>query len=141
LLLVVGDRVRRRLARETVSSKRRRVRRSARRRLRAAEYYIRMQRPSAFFGECARVLYEHLEYRLGAKVEALTLAELGEQLGKHGVARETARAVVMELENCDFARFAPSAAEPGEMRTALRRVRALLLLIERAKPTTSEAAA
>jgi hypothetical protein len=139
--LVVGDRLRRRLARETAASKRRRVRRSARRRLRAAEYYIKTQRPSGFFGECARVLYEYLEYRLGSKVEALTLAELDEHLSKHGFTRETARAVVMELENCDFARFALSAAEPGEMRAALRRVRALLGLIERVKPGTAEAAA
>src|SRR5262249_33211724 len=61
LLVLVGDGLRRRLGRETAGSKRRRARRSARRRLRAAEYHIKAQRPAAFFGECARVLYEHLE--------------------------------------------------------------------------------
>jgi hypothetical protein len=48
---------------------------------------------------------------------------------------------VRELENCDFARFAPSASGPGEMRAALRRVRNLLGWIERAKPAEREAAA
>jgi hypothetical protein len=141
LLVLVGDALRRRLSRETQGSKRRRARRSARRRLRVAEYHIKAQRPSAFFGECARVLYEHLEYRLGAKVEALTLGELREHLIARSFERETTEAVVKELENCDFARFAPSASGPGEMRAALRRVRALLGLIEKAKPAEKEAAA
>jgi hypothetical protein len=141
LLVLVGDALRRRLARETAGSKRRRARRSARRRLRVAEYHIKAQRPSAFFGECARVLYEHLEYRLGAKVEALTLAELREHLLARGFGRDTAEAVVKELENCDFARFAPSASGPGEMRAALRRVRTLLGEIEKQRPTSQEVAA
>jgi hypothetical protein len=140
LLVLVGDGVRRRLARETPRSKRRRARRTARRRLRVAEYHIKAQRPSAFFGECARVIYEHLEYRLGAKVEALTLSELRAHLVARGFATELAETVVRELENCDFARFAPSASGPGEMRAALRRVRTLLGAIERAKADREAAA-
>ncbi|MGZ3440568.1 MAG: BatD family protein, partial [Polyangia bacterium] len=134
LLVLIVDALRRRLGRETSGSKRRRARRSARRRLRVAEYHIRAQRPSAFFGECARVIYEHLEYRLGNKVEALTLAELREYLIARAFDPETVQSTAKELENCDFARFAPSASGPGEMRAALRRVRALLPLIERQKP-------
>jgi hypothetical protein len=134
LLVLLIDALRRRLSRETAGSKRRRARRSARRRLRVAEYHIKAQRPSAFFGECARVIYEHLEYRLGSKVEALTLSELRGHLEKHGFGKETAESVVKELENCDFARFAPSASGPGEMRAALRRVRTLLGFIEKTRP-------
>jgi tetratricopeptide (TPR) repeat protein len=134
LLVLIGDALRRRLGRETAGSKRRRARRGARRRLRVAEYHIRAQRPSAFFGECARVIYEHLEYRLGNKVEALTLGELREYLIARAFDKETVESTAKELENCDFARFAPSASGPGEMRAALRRVRALLPLIERQKP-------
>ncbi len=141
LLVLIGDALRRRLGRETAGSKRRRARRSARRRLRVAEYHIKAQRPSAFFGECARVLYEHLEYRLGAKVEALTLSELREHLVARGFQRETAESVVKELENCDFARFAPSASGPGEMRAAMRRVRILLGMIEKQRPLDKEVAA
>ncbi|HEY2743427.1 MAG TPA: BatD family protein [Polyangia bacterium] len=138
LLVLIGDALRRRLGRETAGSKRRRARRSARRRLRVAEYHIKAARPSAFFGECARVLYEHLEYRLGNKVEAFTLGELREYLIARAFDRETVEATVKELENCDFSRFAPSASGPGEMRAAMRRVRALLPLIERQKPIERE---
>ncbi|MCU1277515.1 MAG: putative batD protein [bacterium] len=141
LLVLIGDALRRRLERETAGSKRRRARRGARRRLRVAEYHIKAQRPSAFFGECARVLNEHLEYRLGAKVEALTLGELRAHLTARGFDKETVEATVKELENCDFARFAPSASGPGEMRAAMRRVRALLGMIEKQKPAEKEAAA
>jgi hypothetical protein len=49
--------------------------------------------------------------------------------------------VVKELENCDFARFAPSASGPGEMRAALRRVRTLLTFIEQAKVSSDKEAA
>jgi hypothetical protein len=131
--MLIGDGLRRRLQRETAGSKRRRARRAAKKRLRVAEYHVKAQRPSAFFGECARALYEHLEYRLGQKMEAYTLAELRGQLESRGFPSETATSIVQELETCDFARFAPSAQGPGEMRAALRRVRTLLEWIEKAK--------
>jgi uncharacterized protein YgiM (DUF1202 family) len=98
--------------------------------LRVAEYHIKAQRPPAFFGECARAIYEHLEFRLKGKVESFTLDELRTHLLSRGFSAETAEAIVRELENCDFARFAPSASGPGEMRAALRRVRNLLGFIE-----------
>jgi len=141
LLVLIIDGLRRRLQRETAGSKKRRARRAARRRMRVAEYHIKAQRPSAFFGECARVIYEHLEYRLGAKVESYTLAELRTHLTSHGFSDETAEAVVKELENCDFARFAPSASGPGEMRAALRRVKTLLGWIESARGAAEREAA
>jgi hypothetical protein len=141
VLLLVGDAIRRRLTRETARSKRRRARRAARRRMRVAEYHIKAARPSAFFGECARVIYEHLEYRLGQKCESLTLAELRLFLEGRGFSKETAEAIVKELETCDFARFAQSASGPGEMRAAVRRVKTLLDWIERAKISTEKEAA
>ena len=141
ILVLVGDALRRRLGRETAGGKRRRARRSARRRLRVAEYHIKAARPSAFFGECARTLYEHLEYRLGNKVEAFTLGELREYLIARAFDRDVVESTVKELENCDFSRFAPSASGPGEMRAALRRVRALLGMIEKQKPTVEQEAA
>jgi hypothetical protein len=139
--LLIGDAIRRRLSKETAGTRRRRARRASRRRLRAAEHHIKAQRPGAFFSECARVLYEHLEFRLGQKFEGLTLEELRFHLLGRGFQSETAEAVVKELENCDFARFAPSASEPDEMRAALRRVSALIGWIERVKPSGEREAA
>ncbi|MEO6951273.1 MAG: BatD family protein [Polyangia bacterium] len=130
LLIVVIDSVRRRWTRDTPSSRRRRARANARRRLRIADYNIKANRPPAFFAECARVIYEHLEFRLGTKVESYTLDQLRGLLVERGFTKETSEAIVQELENCDFARFAPSASGPGEMKAAVRRVKALLGFIE-----------
>jgi len=79
---------------------------------------------------------------VGEPVSAMTRERLREYLTMRGFPEETVDALARELENCDFARFAPSASGPGEMRAALRRVRALLGAIERVRPTArAEAAA
>jgi hypothetical protein len=133
LTLLAGNALRAVLRRETEGRKRRRARAAARRRLRTAEGYIKAQRPADFFAECVRSIYEHLEFRLGVKCEALTLVELRQLLLRRGVDEQLATQLVDELESSDFARFAPSASGAAEMREALRRVRGLLVAIERAR--------
>jgi hypothetical protein len=144
LVALVGvEWLRQLLRRETARSRLRRARSGARRRLKVAEALIRSgseQVAPAFFGELQRALYEHLEVVLGSPATGLTLAELQPFLVQRGVAEETARAVISELENCDFARFAPAAQGRDEMRAAVKRVRELLLAIERT-PKAPEVAA
>ena len=143
LMTMFGGAVRARLRRETARSKRRRARAAARRRMRTAELHIKGQRPSAFFGECARAIYEHLEYRLGTKCESYTMEELRRLLVERGFDEDLAKGTAAELESCDYARFAPSAQGPGEMKSAIRRVRGLLNAIEsvRVRGGSEEAAA
>jgi hypothetical protein len=141
LLVLAGDRLRERLQRETPRARLRRARGRARKRLRVAELHIRGGRASKFFAEIARVLQEHIEERVGTPVAALTREQLRDLLLGRSFPEETVEALVRELENCDFARFAPSASGPGEMRAALRRVRALLGAIERVRPAHVEAEA
>ena len=130
LALLGGGALRAVLQRETARGRRRRARASARRRMREAEMHLRAQRGPAFFAALARAIYEHLEYRLETRCEALTLDELASLLVQRGFDDETTRALVQELEACDFARFAPAASGPGEMRSAQRRVKELLAAIE-----------
>ncbi|HEY3358394.1 MAG TPA: BatD family protein [Polyangia bacterium] len=139
--LLAGERLRDLIRRETARSRLRKARSGARRRLRAAEALARSGAERigpAFFGELAKALYEHLEVVLGAPVTGRTLAELGRYLEQRGVPAATAAGVVAELESCDFARFAPAAAEPEELRAAVKRVRALLDALE-AAPVTEAA--
>jgi hypothetical protein len=136
------ERARELLRRDTARSRLRRARSGARRRLKVAEALIRTgaeQVAPAFFGELQRALYEHLEVVLGSPATGMTLAELQPFLLARGVPEDTARAVIGELENCDFARFAPAAQGRDEMRAAVKRVRELLLAIER-MPAPAEAA-
>lgn len=132
--VVLADKLRERLRRETPRARLRRARGRARKRLRLAELHIKGGRAGKFFGEIARVLSEHVEERVGEPVAAMTREKLRDFLKDRGFPEETIEALVRELENCDFARFAPSASGPGEMRAALRRVRALLTAIEKVRP-------
>lgn len=133
LLVVVVDKLRERLRRETPRARLRRARGRARKRLRVAELHIRGGRAGKFFGEIARVLNEHIEEKVGEPVSAMTRDQLREFLVRHNFPADTIEALVRELENCDFARFAPSASGPGEMRAAMRRARALLQAIEKVR--------
>jgi uncharacterized protein with GYD domain len=137
VLLVATDRVRERLRRVTPRARLRRARGRARRRMRTAELHLRANQAGPFFGEIARVLVEHLEDRIEETISGLTRDDLRGKLVARGFPEETVEALVRELENCDFARFAPSASGPGEMRAASRRARALLGAIERVQPRPS----
>lgn len=132
ILIVLGGAVRDRLRRETAGSRRRRARAAARRHLRLAELHIRGGRPSQFFGECVRAIYEHLEYRLGTRFESFTVEELRRLLIERGFAEAVAAGIAAELLASDFARFGASAPDAAEMKAVLRRVRQLLEAIERA---------
>jgi hypothetical protein len=133
LIVVASDRLRQRLKRETPRSRLRRARGRARQRFRVAEIHIRGNRPAKFFGELAHVLYDHLEERVGQPVQSMTRPEMREFLHKKGFAASTIRKIDESLEAFDFARFAPSAAGPEEMREALRRTKELLRVIERTR--------
>ena len=114
--VILFDFTRRRMRRETPRARLRRARGRARKRQKTAEVHIRGNRPAKFFGEIAHMLTEHVEERVNEPISALTRDQL------------------RELESCDMARFAPTAAGTGEMRAALRRAQELLRAIEKVRP-------
>ncbi|RMH40311.1 MAG: protein BatD [Deltaproteobacteria bacterium] len=129
--VVLADKLRERLRRETPRSRLRKARGRAKARLRVAELHLRGARPAAFYGELTRALYEHIEDRLGEPVQSMTLDQLREHLLRRGFPEPTVQRIEKELRDFDFARFTPALAGPGEMRAALRRVKDLLRDIER----------
>jgi hypothetical protein len=130
--VTVVDIIRRRRDLDTPRSRIRRARGNARKRFKVADIHLRGNRPSKFFGELARAIYEHLEERIGQPVHGMTREELAATLAEHDFPSETIAAIRDELENCDFARFTPAASGPGEMRAARERTEELLRAIERA---------
>lgn len=133
-LAIIGvERVRERLSAETPRSRIRRARAKARQRLKVAEIHLRGNRPAQFFGELATALYSHLNEIAREPVQSLTREQLGEVLAARGFPTVVVERLQRELEAFDFARFAPSAAGPGEMRAAMRRVRELLRQIEKVR--------
>ena len=133
VLVLAIDRLRQQLKKETPRSRLRRARGRARKRFRVAEIHLRGNRPAKFFGELARVLYDHIEERLGQPVQSMTRDALREFLGEKGFDTQTIRQIDHSLEAFDFARFAPTAAGPGEMRAQLRQLKDLLREIEKTR--------
>jgi hypothetical protein len=134
LSVVMGDKLRERMRKETPRSRLRKARGRARGRFRVAELHLRGARAGDFYGELTRILYEHLEDRVGEPVQSMTLEQLREYLTDRAFPKPTVQRIVRELEAFDFARFTPAAAEQEEMKAAQRRVRELLREIERVRP-------
>ncbi len=117
---------------DTEASRRRRARSHARRRLRLASSYLKESDRVAFFAEISSVIQELLSARLGARVQGLTGAELQQLLESSGMSEDLRERILKDLEVCDFARFAPAAAEETEMHDVLARTRKLIGELERA---------
>lgn len=132
-VVVAADRLRERLKKETPRARLRRARGRARQRFRVAEIHLRGNRPAKFFAELSRVVTEHVAERVGPKVRSMTRDEMSAFLAEKGFDDTTIKQILDSLETFDFARFAPTAAGPGEMRAALRRTKELLRRIERTR--------
>jgi hypothetical protein len=131
LLLGAGERLRARLSQETPASLRRAAARRVRGRLRRAQEARRRGDASTFFGEIAAVLRTQLDQQMGVRSEGLTREELRQEMEQRGFPEELAEAVIRELDNCDFARFAPSASGDQQMSEAAQRVRQIVERIAR----------
>lgn len=137
--VVVVDKLRERLRAETPRSRLRKARGRARRRFKVADIHLRGNRPAKLFAELSAAIYEHLEDRLGGSVQSMTREQMRQHLVNKGFPQTTVERIERELETFDFARFAPSASGPGEMRAAIRRTRELLAEIERVRPAGKDA--
>jgi len=123
---------RERLSKETEGTRRRRLRRLVRRRLRSAEANLREGRLVHAFGEIERVLREFLAGKLGTQIAGLSWDELRSTLAQAGLAPTVVDATLAALEDCDRARFAPGGVSVEEVRAACDRAGELILQIEKA---------
>lgn len=85
--------------------------------------------PRAAYTTLAQTLERYLETRFAQPFKGLTHAGLTERLTGLGVREETAAAAIHELENCDFARFAPGSGA-DDVSEAAGRMAALIARIE-----------
>jgi hypothetical protein len=133
-LTVVVERVRGRLAADSRRSRRRDMRKLARKRLGAAEAHREAGRVSDFYIEIDRVLRDVLAARLDQSVTGLRRDELAALLAARGLPADVTTRLLAELEACDQARFAPGgASEAGAaMAAALERADELIGAVEKA---------
>jgi len=120
------------LSADTGATRRRRSRKKVQAHLVAAEAHRRRRDLGAFYNELDRVVREALSHRLGAGTAGLRMDELRAHLGELGLGEaETSRVLVL-LEDCDRARFAPGsmASDDAALGAALERAGDVVAAIE-----------
>jgi hypothetical protein len=140
-LAVFGLRLRDRLNQETGATRRRRSRQKVRAHFAAAEACRQRRDVGAFYIEIDRVIRETLSHRLGVAVAGLRMDELRARLATSGLPAADAERVVVTLEECDQARFAPGSV-PGDdaaLGAAIDRAAELTAAIEGMKPAAGGA--
>lgn len=130
--MLMNSLVRQRVRRDTPRARLRAANQRARKHLRAAEHLQRSGVSAEFFGEIQKVLLEPLSEIMGRRAEGMTQDEIRQALSTVDFDEGLARAVLAELENCDFARFAPAQARAEEGAATLARARDLIRQLERA---------
>ena len=111
-----------------------RARSSAEKQLREVDALIRAGEPSDFFAEIARALDDYCQSRLALSLLGATHESIRCHLREAGADDDLADDLVTELENVDYARFAPVSVRADEMRASLERSRTLLQRLDRLPP-------
>ena len=120
-----------RLGQETEGKRRRKLRRSANRRLRTATAHLRDGRLAPSLGEIERVLSEFLTGKVGRPVAGMSREELRAALASIGAGQGLTESTVSALDTCDRARFAPGSINPEEASRAIDRASEILEAFEK----------
>lgn len=131
--IVIADRLRRRLTKETPRGRLRRARGIARGHFQIAEIHLRGGRHAKYFAALSHAIDGYLAEWLGTSLQSMTREEMQDFLLKRGIAKAIVMEVLESLETFDFARFAPSEAGPDEMRAAMDKTKKLLARVEAGK--------
>ncbi len=120
VIAVVGERIIRHrldIASDTVRSKQNKAAKMAARRLKAAKALLDKGDRTAFYTELSRALTAYLSDKLNLPVADLSRERISEELVFAGVEKTLVDGFTALLEECEFVRFAPSAAsgQSGEL--------------------------
>jgi len=130
----IGSAYRRRLARDPSARRARGAGKQAAKRLRRAQETLEAGDVKAFFGEVARTFIGYFEEKANIPATGLTRDALSREAERVGYPAELMEGVVAELENCDYARFAPAATMQTQMRETCDRAEKLLARLDKIKP-------
>ena len=89
--------------------KNRKATKIARKRLVAASRFLKEDKKEAFYDEVMRALWGYLSDKLNLPLSELTKDNANAEMLKHGVAEALSSQFMEVLDNCEFARYAPSA--------------------------------
>jgi hypothetical protein len=111
------------------SLRNRKARKMAQRRLTEAKKYLAAKKREEFYAELSRALWGYIGDKLGIPPANLSLDTVRSTLESHQVPPETVSSLAATFEQCEFARFAPS-ADSVEMESAYRKAIELISTIE-----------
>jgi hypothetical protein len=120
-----------RLRGDVAYARRRRSRGEAARRLKAARRMLEEGQGPAFHAEVYRALAQFLADRLNVPAAGLTTDAVARHLGDRQVEAEVVGQVQGIFERCNFARFAPSTVQNGEMEDLYAETEAVIGALER----------
>jgi hypothetical protein len=129
-----------RLGQETEGKRRRKLRRSADRRLRTATAHLREGRLAPSLGEIERVLTEFLTGKVGRAVAGMSREELRSALARIGARPDLTESTVSALDTCDRARFAPGSINPEEASRSIDHASEIIEAFEKLQSSAGGAA-
>lgn len=89
--------------------KTRQANRISKKRLKKAAQYMKKEEKEAFFMEVSKALWGYLSDKLTISTSELSRDNVSEAFQKNNVNKETQEEFIQVLDNCEFARYAPSA--------------------------------
>jgi hypothetical protein len=117
---------RERLNADVAYARKRRARRASVKRLKAVRGLLSTERASDFYGGITTALNGYLGDKFNVPAAGLTLQLIEQQLRSREVTTETIQEVKSLLQDCDFARFAPTSDNPSRRREFLQRAQKLI---------------
>jgi hypothetical protein len=85
----------------------RKATRVARKRLKAAEHFLKQQNRDAFYTEISSALWGYISDKFNIPRSALSMESVNEALQTKDIAEDLIKQFMDALNNCEFARFAP----------------------------------
>ncbi|MES2592295.1 MAG: BatD family protein [Bacteroidota bacterium] len=94
---------------DMVAVKSRKATKMAKKRLVLAEQYLKANNKEQFYVEIFKALYGYISDKLNIPVADLNKEHISEKLNKANVNTATVQQLISTLDNCEYARYAPSA--------------------------------
>jgi hypothetical protein len=122
--------IHRRRAADSGNIRAKRAHSAGRKRLKVAQSLMKGENLGEFYAELAKTLRSYVDHKHSLNLVGMTNETMRAALTAAGYAIALADRLVAELENCDFARFAPGGSPTQQMDQALKRSMAILSEME-----------
>lgn len=105
----------------------------ARRRLRAAEGFMKSRQPEQFYEAMLKAMWGYLGDKLSMPVSQLTRQNIVETLTGRGVSQENADKVIYVLDQCEMARYTPDSSSEASVEALYNEATGTINALEKSK--------